>query len=119
MTPSSVGVVPPRFETDSTIDLAAALRTQGLNAIFDPNTRSFQGTTTVVDLVVGQAVQQATITAGEQGTVAAAVTEIGLSSTSAPLGSEHRFIADPAGLMIVQENTTGWDLFQTVMRNID
>ena len=112
-------MVLPRFETDSTIDLANALRTQGLTAIFDPATRSFQAIATDVDLFFGQAVQQATITVGEQGTVAAAVTEFGLSGTSAPVGPEHQFIADRPFLMIVQENTTGWDLFQTVVRSID
>jgi serine protease inhibitor len=117
--PSSVGVVLPRFETDSTINLADALRARGLTAIFDPATRSFQGITTAVDLFLGQAVQQATITVGEQGTVAAAVTELGLSGTSAPLGPEHQFIADRPFLMTIQENTTGWDLFQTVVRSID
>ena len=52
----------------------------------------------------------ATLHRTRRGTVAAAVTEIGPSGTRAPLG--------PA-VVIVQENTTGWDLSQTVVRNID
>lgn len=114
---SPVEVVLPQFDTDSTIDLGRALRDQGLAAIFDADSRSLQGITTDVDLIVSQAVQQARIAVGEQGTVAAAVTEISAGTTSATPGPEHRFIADRPFLMIVQEDTTGWDLFQTVVRD--
>jgi serine protease inhibitor len=118
-TPSSVAVVLPRFETDSTINLIDVLSGQGLTAIFDPASQPLQAITTDVDLFVGQAVQQATITVGEQGTVAAAVTEIAVGDTGAPPEPEYRFIADRPFLMIVAETTTGWDLFQTVVRTID
>ena len=67
---------------------------------------------------MGEAVEQATITVGEQGTVAAAVTEIGLSATGIPQEPEHRFVADRPFLMVVQETMTGWDLFQSVVRSI-
>lgn len=116
--PSLVEVSLPRFETDSTIDLSAALRAQGVSAIFDPATRSLEGISSTVELFVGQAVQQATITVGEEGTVAAAVTEIGVATTALPPTPDHQFIADRPFLMVVQESSTGWDLFQTVVRSV-
>ncbi len=116
--PTSVAVALPRFDTDATIDLSEALRARGLTAIFDAQSRSFEGIDPDEALFVGQAVQQATITVGEQGTVAAAVTEIGLSATGIGPEPEHRFVADRPFLMVVQETTTGWDLFQSVVRSI-
>lgn len=117
--PSSVQVAIPRFETDSTVELTEVLRAEGLSAIFEDSSRSFQGISADVELLVGQAVQQATITVGEQGTVAAAVTEIGVAGTSAPPPPEHRFVADRPFLFLVQEQATGWDLFQAVVRGVE
>lgn len=117
-TPGTVDVLLPRFDIRSRIDLTSALRGQGLSAIFDPASRSFEGITTAVPLFVGQAVQQATITTGEQGTVAAAVTEIAAATSGQP-APEHDFIADRPFLMIVAEASTGWDVFQSVVRSIE
>lgn len=113
-----VQVVIPRFELDAKVDLAAALRSQGLTAIFAGETRPLLGINPEVALEVQQAVQQATITVAEQGTVAAAVTEIGVGVMSAPLAPDLEFIADRKFLMVVQEQATGWDLFQAVVRSV-
>lgn len=67
----------------------------------------------------GVPVGRTTITVGEQGTLAAAATEIAVGDTGAPPEPQHQFIADRPFLMIVEETTTGWDLFQTVVRTID
>lgn len=117
--PSSVAITLPRFDIRSRIDLGAALGALGLTAIFDAGSQSFEGISTDVPLYVGQAVQQATITVGEQGTIAAAVTEIGVMAGSAPLTPEHTFVADRPFLMVVAEAATGWDLFQTVVRTVE
>ncbi len=117
-TPSTVDVALPRFDVTATIDLGDALRAQGLTAIFDPGTRPLERISTEAPLFVGQAVQQATITVGEQGTVAAALTEIAVAM-SAPPAPDHSFVANRPFLMVVQESTTGWDLFQTVVRSVE
>lgn len=116
--PSSVEVALPRFAVESRVDLVDALTAQGLSAIFDPRSRPLEGINPDADLHVQQAVQQATITVGEEGTIAAAVTEVGVAGTSAPPPPDHVFIADRPFLMVVQEVTTGWDLFQAVVRSI-
>ena len=108
----------PRFEVDSTTNLTEVLKALGVQAIFDPGAGALEGIGPGQELHVGQAVQQATITVGEQGTVAAAVTEIGVAGTAAPV-VDVVFVADRPFLMVVEEATTGWDLFQTVVRTFD
>ena len=117
--PSTVDVSLPRFDIRSRIDLANALSGQGLEAIFDRDSGSFERIATTLPLWLGKAVQQATITTGEQGTVAAAVTEIGVMAGSVQPAPEHAFVADRPFLMVVEETTTGWDLFQTVVRSAE
>lgn len=107
----------PRFTIDSSTQLRDPLAALGVTAIFDPAARALEGISPGADLYVGQAVQQATITVGEEGTVAAAVTEIGVAGTAAPevdvvLTVDHPF------LLVVEETSTGWDLFHALVRSI-
>lgn len=109
----SVAITIPRFEIESDIELTEALRNLGYSAIFDPTTRPLDGIADA-ELFVGQAVQQAVIKVNEAGTVAAAVTEIGVGTTAAPV-AEEVFQADRPFLMLIEADRTGWDLFQAVV----
>jgi serine protease inhibitor len=64
------------------LDLTPALAELGLGELFDGPDLS--GITTAEDLHVTQAVQQALLKLHEEGTVAAAVTEIGVAGSAAP-----------------------------------
>lgn len=68
------------------------------------------------ELCVGQAMQQAVLQVDEDGTVAAAVTEIGVRATSAPLvEQEVRF--DRPYLFTVVHSDTAWPLFMAAVRD--
>lgn len=117
--PSSVAVSLPRFDIRSRTDLIQLLQARGLAAVFDADRRSFEAITTEFPLYVGEAVQQTSLTVGEQGTVAAAVTEIAMMAAGLPVEPERRFVADHPFLIVVQESSTGWDLSQAVINTID
>lgn len=60
--------------------------------------------------MVDQIAQQARLIVDEDGTVGAAVTEIGARETAAPM-AEAEFHADRPFLMVVRHDTTGIDIF--------
>lgn len=64
------------------LDLTPALEELGLGELLD--SPDLSGITTAEDLYVSQAVQQALLKLHEEGTVAAAVTEIGVAGSAAP-----------------------------------
>lgn len=108
----------PRVDMAMTTELIDVLRGLGLQAVFDPAAAALEGISPGRDLHVGQAVQQATLALGEQGTVAAAATEIGVVGTSAP-EYDVQLAVDRPFLLVVEETSTGWDLFQALVRSID
>lgn len=68
------------------------------------------------DLCVSQAVQQAVLKVDEEGTVAAAVTEIGVGESSAPM-PEHELHFDRPYLFTITHTGTGWPLFLAAIRD--
>lgn len=68
------------------------------------------------DLCVLQAAQQAVLKVNEEGTVAAAVTEIGVGETSAPM-PDKEFHLDRPFLLTVSHTATGWPLFLAAIRD--
>ncbi|MCW5951718.1 MAG: hypothetical protein KIT69_05640 [Propionibacteriaceae bacterium] len=68
------------------------------------------------DLCVLQAAQQAVLRVDEEGTVAAAVTEIGVGETSAPM-PEHELHVDRPYLFTITHTETGWPLFLAAIRD--
>lgn len=106
----------PQIDTKASTELVPILKELGYSAIFSAPPAPLAGIGDG-DLVVGQAVQQAVLKVNEEGTIAAAVTEIGVSATGMPAPPEFKFIADRPFLMIVVENSTGWDLFQAAIRD--
>lgn len=68
------------------------------------------------DLCVLQAAQQAVLRVDEEGTVAAAVTEIGVGETSAPM-PEHELHFDRPYLFTITHTETGWPLFLAAIRD--
>ncbi len=68
------------------------------------------------DLCVLQAVQQAVLQVDEEGTVAAAVTEIGVGEAAAPL-PDHQLHFDRPFLLTISHTETEWPLFLAAIRD--
>jgi serine protease inhibitor len=68
-------------------------------------------------LCVSQAFQRAVLKVDEEGTIAAAVTEIGVSGTSAPAEPELELRFDRPFLMQIASSQTSWPLFLAAIRD--
>lgn len=113
--PRLVDVRLPKLNFASSTDLTEPLAAAGLTAVFDEPLRyiSEDG-----DLVVSEVLQQGRIRLDEEGTVAAAVTEIAVEAADAMETPEpEEFIADRPHLVILQDQATGWDLFQILVND--
>ena len=66
---------------------------------------------------VGQAVQQAVLKVDEEGTRAAAVTEIGLEAGSAPVTPPAELLVDRPYLFAVGDTVSGLPLFLAAVRD--
>lgn len=69
------------------------------------------------DLCVSQAVQRAVLKVDEEGTIAAAVTEIGVAAGSAPAEPELELRFDRPYLMQITAAETSWPLFLSAVRD--
>ena len=107
----------PVLELSNTPALEPALERAGLGAIFTGDGNPFAAISAAEQLFVSQASQQGVLIMNEEGTTAAAVTELGMEATSAPGGEPREFIVDRPYLLTISQNETGWDLFQAVIRN--
>lgn len=113
--PSSVQVTIPVIDTAAKTQLTPVLQDLGYEAIFSGPSRPLDGIADA-ELFIGQAAQQAVLQVREEGTVAAAVTEIGVGATSMPV-VDHEFTADRPFVMTVITPYFGWDLFQATIRD--
>ncbi|HRA75159.1 MAG TPA: serpin family protein [Propionicimonas sp.] len=117
-TPGEVELTLPTLDlAPDTLDLTATLRTVGVASVLcgEPDT----------DLTgmgpeqpcVQQAKQQAVLQVDEEGTKAAAVTEMGMAGTSAPMTPELVLHLDRPFLMEIAHTQTGWPLFLAAVRD--
>lgn len=106
--PTLVDIALPAFDLAVETDVADQLMQRGITAIFNDDT-SLHGIAED-DLVVSAIAQQARLIVDEDGTVGAAVTEIGVSATSMPI-IEQEFRADRPFVFLVRHEPTGIDLF--------
>ena len=67
------------------------------------------------DLQVGQVAQQTRLIVDEEGTVAAAVTEVGLAATAAPAVSPVEFLVDRPYVLRLRDLASGVALFEAVV----
>lgn len=109
----------PKLDIQTSLELKDPLETLGFTAVFSAQPPALRNISETEDLYVGQAVQQGRLIVDEMGTLAAAVTEIGVDSAMASdPDPEAHFIADHPFLMIIQESNTGWDLFQIAVNDV-
>ncbi|WP_203138582.1 serpin family protein [Microbacterium sp. JZ31] len=117
--PVQVELALPTVDTGTTktplIDKLAPL---GLGTLADPGSADLSGIAgSPGDLVLAQAVQQAVLRIDEEGTVAAAVTELGVAETSATLPPAREIRFDRPFLFTVSHDETGWPLFLAAIRD--
>ncbi len=98
----------PRWETDANLDLTALLSDLGLEVLMAPD-GDLDGI--FPDAYVSRVGQAATITVAERGTVAAAVTQVEVGVTSAPLEPAIHLVLDHPFEYQVVEVGTGLVLF--------
>jgi len=110
--PGQVLLALPKVDLTSRTDLTATFEALGLADLLDPATARLDGIL-ISDqpLFVGQAVQQAVLQVDEDGTRAAAVTELGVAAGSAPMEPPVELVVDRPYLFTVTDGSTGWPLF--------
>lgn len=107
----------PTLDIDAeTLDLFPALEACGLGDLF--RSPDLSGINDEVDLVLSQAVQQATLSVDEAGTIAAAVTELGVRAMSAPLPVDSvEMKVDRPFLLSIAHTDTSWSVFAAAIRD--
>jgi serine protease inhibitor len=103
----------PKLDMTTKVDLLGSIRAIGLGQLLDPGTAGLDGILEEphLPLYLGQAWQQAVLKVDEEGTRAAAVTELGVAMGSAPAIPPVQFLVDRPYLVAVGDGDTGWPLF--------
>ncbi|WP_425955512.1 serpin family protein [Xylanimonas sp. McL0601] len=96
------------------LDLRETIGALGAPSVLDPDAADLTGMGTDVDgnrLFLGQAVQQAVLQVDEEGTRAAAVTELGATGSGAPAEPTVTLHLDRPFLVELAHTSTSWPLF--------
>lgn len=109
----NVVVSMPRFKFAWEMTLNDILATMGMPAAFNPNAADFSGITGGKDLFIGFVKHKTYIDVNENGTEAAAVTAVGMYTTSMPsdIPKKIYFTVDRPFLFVITEKSTGAILF--------
>ncbi len=109
----NVVVSMPRFKFAWEMTLNDILATMGMPAAFNPNAADFSGITGGKDLFIGFVKHKTYIDVNENGTEAAAVTAVGMYTTSMPSDMPKKiyFTVDRPFLYVITEKSTGAILF--------
>jgi serpin B len=101
----------PRFDIETSIDLAEVLAGMGMTTAFT-DSADFSGMTTAERLMIGGVIHQANITVDETGTEAAAATAVVMVATGAPAPTEPvTFTVDRPFTFWLRETSTGAIVF--------
>jgi serine protease inhibitor len=104
----------PKVDVETSADLVPALRDLGLGVLFNYPDADLTGI--APDLFVGGVGHQATLTVDEDGTVAAATTEVGVEAGSAPDPAEPaEMLVDRPFVVRIVHLETGWPIFMGVI----
>lgn len=103
----------PRLDLTSRTDLVPTLEAAGLGHLMHAGRSGLDAmlASTSEPLEIGQAVQQAVLRIDEDGTTAAAVTELGTRVASLPPEPTEVLRVDRPFLVTVADATTGWPVF--------
>ncbi len=119
LAPALINLTIPKLDLASALELSAPLQQLGLISIFSDTPPALRNISTAEDLFVSLVVQQGRVRIDEEGTIAAAVTEIALESTSAPIEGPDpiEFRADRPHLILLLDKNVNWDLFQIAVND--
>lgn len=108
-----VEVTMPRFRFSWKMDLNDILSAMGMKKAFQPHAADFSGINGGRDLFIGYVKHKSYIDVNENGTEAAAVTAVGVFTTSVPAEppGKIRFNVDRPFIFTISEKTTGIILF--------
>jgi serine protease inhibitor len=103
----------PKLDMTTKVDLKPAVTAIGLGRLLDASTAGIDGILVDPPLppYLGQAVQQAVLKVDEEGTRAAAVTELGVMGSGAPVLPPLQLSFDRPYLLVISDDHTGWPLF--------
>lgn len=109
----------PKFELETTYPLIPPLKNLGLEEAFDAQKANFSGIIGSEPLYISSAIHKAFVDVNEEGTEAAAVTAIGIATSSGKSEPPpvYTFVADHPFLFIIQDNSNGNILFIGKMAN--
>ncbi|MCI0338271.1 MAG: serpin family protein [Acidobacteria bacterium] len=106
----------PRFKMEYESNLSGALRALGMGVAFAGDKADFSGMRNERDLFISEVKHKAIVEVNEEGTEAAAVTSVGIRTTSMmPTPKRFTFIADRPFLMTINDQKTGAILFMGVV----
>jgi serine protease inhibitor len=108
-----VVVTMPRFKFSWKMTLNNILAGMGMPTAFSPLKADFSGIASDVDLYIGFVIHKTFVDVNENGTEAAAVTAVGMYTTSMPVDPPQKinFKVDRPFLFAISEKTTGTILF--------
>ncbi len=112
-TENHVVVRMPRFKFSWTMTLNEILSLMGMTSAFTPYVADFSGITKQSDLYIGYVIHKTFVDVNENGTEAAAVTAVGMYTTSIPGDQPEKiyFNVDRPFLFAITERNTGAVLF--------
>ncbi len=110
---SNVVVQMPRFKFAWELRLNQTLKAMGMEKPFIPKVADFTGISSETDLFIDFVIHKTYVDVNENGTEAAAVTAVGMSTTSMPVDQPVKtyFIADRPFVFAITEKSTGTILF--------
>lgn len=107
----TVHVAIPKMDLKVALNLEEGLKAAGVKKVFDADADPFNRISEDTALKLGQAMQQTRLLVDEQGTIAAAATEFGVTFAAAPVAPEASFIADRPFLMVISDDDLEMPLF--------
>jgi len=106
-----VEVYLPRFKLAAQFDLGDILKSMGMTLAFTPTQADFSGMDGKRDLFISAVIHKAFVDVNEEGTEAAAATEIGAKKAASPIDFPLVFRIDHPFVFLIRDNQTGSILF--------
>jgi serine protease inhibitor len=103
----------PKFKLTNNLGLIPTLDALGMGVAFDPRTANFSRIHDPSELFITEVKHKTYVDVNEEGTVAAAVTSVGIGITSAPAS----IVIDRPFIFALRENLSGTILFMGVIRH--
>lgn len=119
MTSRKVKLLLPRFKTKNTYLLNDALKSMGMKKAFSESNAEFNEISDLKPLFVSFVKQDTYVEVTEEGTKAAAITTIGVYTTSMPIEETPNFIVDKPFVFLIREKSTGIILFIGKTGNVE